>query len=58
MSAQIETSDSERSRAEGAADALAGKNPRREAAKSEGAGAEKRAVLSLFRIRILASLVS
>jgi len=38
-----------------AAEEWAGKKSRREAAKSEGAGTEKRAVLSLFRIHIIFS---
>ena len=50
MSAQIETSRSDRAAPPCGAAGAGGKNARREATNSDGAGAAKRAVLSLFRI--------
>ncbi len=55
MSAQIETSRSERAAPQSGAAGAGGKKARREATNSDGAGAGKRAVLSLFRIPIIFS---
>ena len=55
MSAQIETSRSERAAPQSGAAGVGGKNARRSATNSDGAGAGKRAVLSLFHIRIIFS---
>ena len=53
MSAQNDTSRSDRAAPQSGAAGGGGKNPRREAAKSEGAGTEKLADLPLFRIQKL-----
>ena len=55
MSAQIETSRSDRAAPQSGAAGAGGKKARREATNSDGAEAEKRAVLSLFRIPIIFS---
>ena len=51
--AQIETSSELRTEGRRAAGAAESKRARRVATKCDGAGTEKRAVLSLFRIRII-----
>ena len=55
MSAQIETSRSDRAAPQSGAAGAGGKKARREATNSDGAEAGKRAVLSLFRIPIIFS---